>query len=116
LLLVVDGRFDSIEWSPTISKGPIFGDNFFAWKTQDTTESAHFAVQHYGGFAGITFRLVAIDPLGDLNNPTTTVIQLAKSTNQNEMTLLLALMKDLELSSEFDYDDVWKLLSKEGGM
>jgi hypothetical protein len=116
LLLVVDGRFDSIEWYPSSTRVPLnketSGLGWSQWTTSRVTKSNHFVLQTYNGFAGLTQRIVAVEPVTE-EGTEAEVVPLVKTVNHSEALKFLNLLAEIEESSGFDYEAVWRVLCKE---
>lgn len=120
LLLLVDGRFDSIEWYPSTVKIPMNDDisnAFGKWEPSYQTPHSHFLLQTYQpvirGFSPEEYRVIAIDPASLIHGPDTLCVPIATTKNKPEAILLLDLIGDLEETASFDFEAVWRLLSKD---
>jgi len=117
LLSVVDGRFDAIEWYSQTAKIPMTEDISNAlgsWTTMLQTYTKHFLLQRYKSIFSESYRIVAIDPhAGDQHDASTMCVPLASSKNFSQTKLLLDQLGTLEEIDKFDYENVWRLLSKD---
>jgi hypothetical protein len=121
LLLIVDGRFDSIEWySPTVKipMGEDMSNSFGKWETTLQTTNHHFFLQTYVPYLGVTFtaaeyRIIAIDPTAHVHHIDTQCVPLASTKNKSEAVQFLDLLGEIEDQPSFDADAVWRLLSKD---
>jgi len=117
LLLVVDGRFESIQWYATPSKirlGEDVTNSFSSWLTSHQTLSKHFLLQTYQGYFGSPeYRIVAVDPSATDHDVDTLCVPLVTTKNFSEAQLFLDMMGDINDNDKFDYRSVWDLLSKD---
>jgi len=118
LLSVVDGRFDSIEWYAQTTKIPMKEDVSNAlgsWSPLLETNTKHFVLQEYKSFFSVSYRIVAVEPnAGEEHDPSTTLcVPLASTKSYTQMKLLLDQLGILEEIDKFDYENVWRLLSKD---
>jgi len=116
LLSVVDGRFDAVEWYAQTAKIPMNEDISNAigsWTTMLQTKSRHFLLQKYKTVFTESYRIVAIDPYAVVHDPETYCVPLASSRSFPQTKLLLDQMGSLEELDTFNYEGVWRLLSKD---
>jgi hypothetical protein len=125
LLLIVDGRFDSIEWYASTVKIPMSEDvaNTLGgtWDTTLQTTNHHFFLQTYRPlFSSLTssivapeYRVIVIDPTAQVHNPDTYCVPLVTTKNKSEAVQFLDLLGEIEDHYSFDAEAVWRLLSKD---
>jgi len=120
LLLLVDGRFSSIEWYATTTKIPIQEDvsnSFGTWMPSLQTGHKHFLMQYYDGMLGSfvpqEYRIIAVDPNAGVHADDTYCVPLATTKNKTEAVQLLDLIGEIEDHPSFDIEAVWRLLSKD---
>jgi hypothetical protein len=121
LLLIVDGRFDSIEWYPTV-KIPMNEDvanSFGTWDTTLQTTNHHFFMQTYRSFftthtmVAPEYRVILVDPTTQVHGPETSCVPLASTKNRSEAVQFLDLLGEIEDHYSFDAEAVWRLMSKD---
>lgn len=115
LLLVVDGRFESIDWYPICHKIPLEDDvanTLSTWTSTLQTTSKHFLLQSYKSIFAQTYRVVAVDPNAQEHDNQTLCVPLAKTNVSGEGKLLLDLLGEIEENNKFNYAEVWQLLTK----
>jgi len=123
LMLLVDGRFSSIEWYQTTTKIPMGEDisnSFGSWTTTLQTGHQHFLMQTFShgmlgalAFLPVEYRIIAIDPTAQVHQPDTQCVPLAITKNKQEAVQFLDLIGEIEDHQSFDYDATWRLLSKD---
>jgi Spy/CpxP family protein refolding chaperone len=122
LLLLVDGRFSSIEWYDSTTKIPMTEDisnSFGTWTTTLQTGHHHFLMQTYthsiGSFGLLPpeYRIIVIDPAAQIHKPDTQCVPLATTKNKQEAVQFLDLIGEIEDHPSFDIDATWRLLSKD---
>jgi len=122
LLLLVDGRFSSIEWYDSTTKIPMAEDisnSFGSWTTTLQTGHHHFLMQTYNhslssfGLLPPEYRIIAIDPVAQVHHPDTQCVPLATTKNKQEAVQFLDLIGEIEDHPSFDFEATWRLLSKD---
>jgi len=122
LLLLVDGRFSSIEWYDSTTKIPMAEDisnAFGTWTTTLQTGHHHFLMQSYNqplntfGLIQPEYRIIAVDPAAQVHQNETQCVPLATTKNKQEAIQFLDLIGEIEDHPSFDFEATWRLLSKD---
>jgi len=110
-LLDIEKSFDQIEWQSTTynvtQKGEV--DSFFTWSEVQRAKSNNFVLQVYTGWSvGKSFRIAAADPRE--RSQSSSVIVVAKSTNESQIKQLMIMLEEVENLKDFDYEGFWSRL------